>query len=129
MPICTNCGEQNPDGISRCVKCGIGLGHQIRAQSDAKRGQVASGVRIVVWIAVVVAVAAVSPAAYHAAGTAYYKHHLKSMFDRAMSDCGGPITETTQQYQKDQINHCLSGKEELKQAQADYDSFTNAKGH
>jgi ribosomal protein L40E len=124
MPICTRCGEQNPDNVSVCNKCGIAFAHQIRARADVQRSKNVLVVRIATWIAVVVVLILVAPSGYHAAGAAYLGHHLKSMTDKANIDCNGPIKDDMSAYQKDQVTKCLAANPDLIKAQQDYDNFT-----
>jgi zinc-ribbon domain len=129
MTICTRCGESNPDGVSRCNKCGIALGAQIRAAQDVKRAQTGKVVRGAAWITFVVVLVLAAPSIYHAAGTAYYKQHLKGITQVVMTHCGGPVTNDMQAYQKDQVSKCIDKDEDLIAAQHDYDNFTGGGKH
>lgn len=129
MPICKACGTNSPDNLTRCVKCGVALGSQFRADADLRRAKTRLMVRAVIWVAVVIALVAVAPSVYHKAGTAYYKYHLKSVSEGAMVDCGGPIVPTMRPDQKTQVDTCLAGNADLKKAKADYAAFTNTAEH
>jgi len=124
MPICTHCGENNLDGTTRCTKCGVALGHQARARVDAKRSQVASAIKMVVWVAAVIIVLIVAPRAYHAAFAGYYRYRLNSVKESAMKMCGGPITDSTTPYQKADIEKCMAADDVVTKAQGDFDNFT-----
>jgi len=124
MINCTNCGEQNPDGTSRCNRCGVILGHQIRAKEDAKRAQTMKMVKIGVWLVGLIIVGIVGPKVYHVGAVAYYKHHLQSMTEHANIYCNGPIKDDMSPAQKDEINKCLDKDQELVKAKADYAELT-----
>jgi len=126
MPICTACGEKNPDNTPRCIKCGVALGHQARAKVDAQRATVAKTVRIIFTVIVVVLVLLAIKPAYEAAGTAYFRYRLNTVKEAAIKSCGGPITETSMGYQKDQFDKCMSTDETLQTAQTNFDNFTHA---
>ncbi len=126
MPKCTNCGEQNPDNVIRCTKCGVSIASQMRSQQDSIRGRNGTIVRAVLWIGVLIILAVVLPPAYHQGNAAYQKYKFDSVNNRITKDCGGPITDATQQYQKDEFNKCMSTNTELGKAQQDYDAFTKA---
>lgn len=89
----------------------------------ARTGQV---IRTVTRIAIVVLIVIFAPVAYHAGRGAYLAHHLKSIKERATSNCDGPVTETMQPSQVDQYNKCMAADPDLQVAQRDYDEFTNA---
>lgn len=126
MPKCTNCGEQNPDNVIRCTKCGVSIASQMRSQQDSIRGRNGSIFRAAIWIGVLIILAIVLPPAYRQGNAAYQKYKFEAVKNRAIKDCNGPITDTTQQYQKDEINKCLANNTDLVKAQADYDAFLNA---
>jgi len=124
MPICTHCGERNPDNVSVCIKCGIGMGHQLRANKDLKRAQGAQAIGIVKWIVIAIVLVITVPIGYHAAGAAYYRKHLKSMQERANSNCNGPVTPEMQEAERAKVERCLASDMDLVQAQRDLDNFT-----
>lgn len=124
MIICRQCGAENPDGATRCVHCYVSIGHQIRAGQDARRGQVAGVTRIVTWVAALVVLAIVAVPIYRVAGTAYFKYHLKTTTEAADKACNGPITDSTPDGQRQQIQQCLDTDEQLQKALADYANFT-----
>jgi len=124
MHICTKCGEQNADGARLCTKCGIALGPQLRAIQDVKKGQSAGAIRIVMWVVGLVILVVVGPPLYHAGGVALLNFQLRTATERDMKDCGGPITDSMQQGQKDTINKCLAENSELIKIKANLDNFT-----
>jgi uncharacterized membrane protein YvbJ len=124
MPICTHCGEKNPDDAYRCQKCGVAFGHQTRAKADAQRLKIWSVVRIIGWVAIAIVVICVARPAYHGAFAAYYRYRLNTVKEAAMKSCGGPITENTPSSTKDQIDHCMATDELLIKAQGDYSDYT-----
>ena len=124
MPICARCGQQNPDSATICSKCGVGFGFQIRAEADARRAKTGLIVRIVIWVVVVVALLVVGPPAYRAGWGGYLKYHLDNVRRGVTSECGGPITAETQQYQKTEITGCIEKSEDLRKAESDYAEFT-----
>ena len=126
MPICTSCGEQNPDYATRCAQCGVSLGAQMRAKQDSIRGRNGSIVRIALWMGVLIILAIVLPPAYRTGNAAFQKYKFDAVNNRANKDCNGPITDSMQAYQKDEITKCLASNSELSKAQADYDAFTKA---
>ncbi len=127
MPICTQCGENNPDGTSRCIKCGVTIGGQLRARQDAKRSNIASTFTILFRIAMAVVVILLVIPAYKFAGTTYFRYRLNTVKEAAMKSCGGPITESMYPNQKEQINKCMDTDETLIKAQDDYTGFTKGK--
>ena len=129
MPICTRCGQNNPDDAIHCSKCGIAFVHQRYARDDAKRSRSGLIIRTIGWIAALIVLAVVGPPVYHTAGAAYLKHRLNTAADRAMKDCGGPASDTMGANQKDQIDACILQNADLKSAQSDYDSFTKSDKH
>jgi hypothetical protein len=124
MQTCTNCGAQNSDNTPRCNKCGVALGHQARAKVDARRSVFANSASTFIRIAVVIAVLAVAPKAYHFAFSSYYKYRLNTVTEAASKTCGGPITDSTAAYVKEQFNHCMETDELVTKAQEDYTNFT-----
>jgi hypothetical protein len=98
----------------------------MRSQQDSIRGRNGTIVRAVLWIGVLIILAVVLPPAYHQGNAAYQKYKFDSVNNRITKDCGGPITDATQQYQKDEFNKCMSTNTELGKAQQDYDAFTKA---
>src|SRR5437879_2560865 len=126
MPTCPRCGEQNPDNVTTCNKCGIAFGHQVRANADASRAKARSGVRIAAWVVAVVVLIVIGPRLYHSSVAAYLKYHLKSVTSNTLKDCGGPITESMADYQKTQVQSCISSNADLQKAQSDYSNFTKS---
>ena len=123
MPICAQCGEQNPDGAPRCVKCGIALGHQLRAAADAKRSRNGAVIRGLIWVGVVVVLLIVGPVVYRTAWGSYLQYKLKGAKQSAMKDCGGPLLNDTPQTQVDQFNKCMATNAEFTEAENAYNSF------
>ncbi|MDR3687992.1 MAG: zinc-ribbon domain-containing protein [Fimbriimonas sp.] len=124
MITCTKCGEQNPDGVYRCNKCGVMLGHQVRARADAQRSKVVSGVRLVWWIVVVIAVIVIAPRLYHFAFASFYRYRMNTQTAAAVKNCNGPATETTTPAQKAEIDKCVDTDPIVVKARGDYEDFT-----
>jgi hypothetical protein len=124
MPICTNCGENNPEHTPRCNKCGVALSLQARARADAKRSNAAGAANNVIKIAIFVAVAFSVMPAYHFLGTSYFKYRLDAVTEGANKTCSGPVTATMPAYQQDMVNQCLEKDENLIKVQTDYNNFT-----
>ena len=124
MPKCTNCGERNLENSARCVKCGVGLGQQVRAREDAQRAQIWKVVRVISWIVTAIIVVVLIPRAYHAGGAAYFRYRMTSLQGEVEKDCGGPVTATMAPYQKDQIQPCIAKSEPLQEATKNYEDFT-----
>jgi len=129
MPTCTNCGAQNPVNTSRCEKCGVALGHQARAKTDAQRSLVASVIKNTTRIATVVIVACLILPTYRFAGATYFRYRLNSVTEGANKVCGGPVTQSMQASEKDQVSKCLAADENLTKAQTDYSNFTHEEKH
>lgn len=118
MPTCTQCGEQNPVGTSRCNKCGVTLAGQARIRADAKRGAASSAVSLVMRIAVIAVVLLLAYPAYRFAGTTYFQYRLNTVKEAAAKACKDSSN------QRDQIDQCLATDDNLIKAQTDFDNFT-----
>ena len=123
MPICTRCGTQNPDNATVCSKCGIAFMHQRFVNADAKRAKIGTITRSITWVVGLIVLVCVAPSIYHFSAAAYYKHHLQSITERAMRNCNGPVTDTMQPGQVDDINKCLAQDADLQEAKTDYAKF------
>ncbi len=126
MPICTNCGENNPEHTPRCNKCGVALSLQARHRADAKRSNMAGAANNIIRIGIFAAVVLAAYPAYRFAFTTYYKYRLDTVTEGANKVCSGPVTASMPAYQQDQVNECLAKDENLTKAQDDYDNFTKA---
>ena len=124
MPICTQCGERNPDNASRCEKCGVTLGSQQRSRQDAVNSRNNLVVRSTLWVAAIVVAAVVAPSAFHTGKAKYLEFRLRSVTSKVNYGCDGPVTDSTPAYKKDEINKCIAASTDLSDAQAAYDSFT-----
>ena len=98
--------------------------HQRYAQADAKRATSGRIVRIAMWVGVLIVLVVAGPPVYHAAGAAYYKHHLQSISEGAMRDCGGPFVDSMGPQKADEIKKCLDENQDLIKAKADYAKFS-----
>lgn len=124
MITCKVCGQQNADGTIRCSGCGVAIGHQMRADRDAKRGMISTGFRAVMWVVALILIVCIAPPIYKASGSAYFKWRLKSLEETADKACNGPITDTMPESQRAQIQQCLNEDSPLQKAKSDYNSFT-----
>jgi len=98
--------------------------HQRFANADAKRAQVGTIVRSITWVVALVVLAVVAMPIYRLASAAYYKHHLRSITERAMRNCNGPVTDTMGPNQVDEINKCLAQDADLQEAKTAYAKFS-----
>jgi uncharacterized membrane protein YvbJ len=119
MPICTHCGENNPDGTARCARCGVNLGAQARAKQDAKQLVVWAVIRKITAVIALVIVACLIMPAYKASFTAYYRYRLNTVKEAANKSCH----ESQQTSQGAELDKCLAADDNLTKAQADYDNF------
>jgi hypothetical protein len=90
---------------------------------------VGSVVRPIAWAVVVIVAACFAPTGYHSAFAAYYRYRVNTTTESAMKSCGGPITDSTSSYQKDDIAHCMAADAVLNKAKEDYDNFTKGDKH
>ena len=127
VPICKNCGENNPDDVTRCNKCGVSFWHQNQARADVKRGQMQMATKTVTWIAAIVILIIAAPFIYRFGMTAYLGQVLKSVTRHANSECNGPITADTPSYNRDKIAKCLASDEDLAKAKEAFTKFTGEK--
>ena len=95
----------------------------MRAQADTDRRRTVIIFKVVAWIAVIGIVVFVGPGVYHSANGAYLNYHLETVRAGVTSSCGGPITDKTYPFEKDQIEKCIAENQDLIKAQQDLDAF------
>ena len=96
----------------------------MRAKLDTQRSRNGLIIRIATWVVIIVVLGIVGPPIYRAGYGAYMQFHLKSVRENVMKGCGGPITDSTAPYLKDQITKCVTTSNDLQKAESDYADFT-----